>query len=59
MEEIKKEIDLLQEQIEQTTDPMIRCDLFLKKIDLLRVYKPKLNIKKMIKQLKEDIRDDE
>ena len=53
---IEQELEKLQEQIEQTTDPQTRCTLFLKKIDLLKLQKPKIDYKKIIDQLEYDIK---
>lgn len=61
---VKKQIEELQKQIEQTTDPTIRANLFLKKIDLLKIKDLPFTIKKedygeLIKQLEKDISRDE
>jgi len=56
MNEIKNKLELLQEQIESTTDPMIRSNLFLKKVGLLKLQKSnEIDYKELIRQLRIDI----
>lgn len=65
MSEIESKLELLQKQIESTTEPMIRSSLFLKKIDLLKQQKAnkldyrkidKTDYKRIIDQLEKDIK---
>ncbi len=57
MNKIKDKLELLQKQIESITNLMIRTNLFLKKIELLKLQKSnKIDYKKTIKQLEIDIK---
>ena len=58
LNEIEGKLKLLQKQIESTTEPMIRANLFLKKVELLKQQKTnsKINYKKIIDQLEIDIK---
>ena len=59
MNTTKEKLDLLQKQIESTTDSMTRANLFLKKVELLKLQKSnnKINYKKIIDQLEKDIKE--
>ena len=56
MKTIEQEIEEIQKQIEATTEPLTRAHLFMKKIDLMKRQKPKINYKKVIDQLEYDIK---
>ena len=58
LSEIEDELKLLQKQIESTTEPMKRANLFLKKVELLKlqIIKDKTDYKKIIDQLEMDIK---
>ena len=56
MKTIEQEIEEIQKQIEATTEPLTRAYLFMKKIDLMKLQKPKINYKKVIDQLEYDIK---
>ena len=58
LSEIEDELKLLQKQIESTTEPMKRANLFLKKVELLKLQKikDKTDYKKIIDQLEMDIK---
>jgi len=58
MKTIEQELDLIQKQIEHTTEPMMRVHLFLKKIDLLKQQEQKIDYKKIIDQLEYDMAED-
>ena len=58
LSEIEDKLTLLQKQIESTTEPMKRANLFLKKVELLKlqIIKDKTDYKKIIDQLEMDIK---
>ncbi len=58
LSEIEDELKSLQKQIESTTEPMKRANLFLKKVELLKLkkIKDKIDYKKIIDQLEMDIK---
>ena len=58
LSEIEDELKLLQKQIESTNEPMKRANLFLKKVELLKlqIIKDKTDYKKIIDQLEMDIK---
>ena len=58
MNTIDDELELLQKQIEETTDHMIRNNLFLKKVELLRLQEntKESYYKKIIDQLETNIK---
>ena len=58
LSEIEDKLKLLQKQIESTTEPMKRANLFLKKVELLKLQKikDKTDYKKIIDQLEMDIK---
>lgn len=58
LSEIEDKLKSLQKQIESTTEPMKRANLFLKKVELLKLQKIKdeINYKKIIDQLEMDIK---
>ena len=58
LSKIEDELKLLQKQIESTTEPMTRANLFLKKVELLKLQKIKdrTDYKKIIDQLEMDIK---
>ena len=58
LNKIEDELKLLQKQIESTTEPMKRANLFLKKVELLKLQKikDKIDYKKIIDQLEMDIK---
>ena len=62
-EKIKKQIEELQDKIEKTDSSMMRSHLLLEKISLLRILEvqkefKKLNYKKIIEQLDEDLKNE-
>ena len=58
LSKIEDKLKLLQKQIESTTEPMKRANLFLKKVELLKQQKinKKINYKQIIDQLEMDIK---
>ncbi len=58
LSEIEDELKLLQKQIESTTEPMKRANLFLKRVELLKQQKTnkKIDYKKIIDQLEIDVK---
>ena len=58
LSKIEDKLKLLQKQIESTTEPMTRANLFLKKVELLKQQKinKKINYKQIIDQLEMDIK---
>lgn len=58
LSKIEDKLKLLQKQIESTTEPMKRANLFLKKVGLLKQQKinKKINYKQIIDQLEMDIK---
>ena len=41
MNKVKEKLEILQKQIEETTDHTTRTNLFLKKVELLKLQEPK------------------
>lgn len=58
LSKIEDKLKLLQKQIESTTESMTRANLFLKKVELLKLQKikDKIDYKKIIDQLEMDIK---
>jgi len=58
LSKIEDKLKLLQKQIESTTEPMTRANLFLKKVELLKQQKikAKIDYKRIIDQLEMDIK---
>lgn len=58
MNTIEQELELIQKQIEQTTDLMTKSFLLLKKIDLLRIQEAQKKVKPTVKEIFEQLRRD-
>lgn len=58
MNTIEQEIELIQKQIEQTTNLMTKSFLLLKKIDLLRIQEAQKKVKPTVKEIFEQLRKD-
>jgi len=58
LSKIEDKLKLLQKQIESTTEPMTRANLFLKRVELLKQQKikAKIDYKRIIDQLEMDIK---
>ena len=57
MSTIEDELESLQKQIEMTTDHRIRMNLFLKKVELLKLQEDsKSNFQKIVERLIKDLK---